>query len=58
MNAKGKIQIDKYGKTSSKKVFAGGDVAGVKGTIAWAARSGRNSAYAIIDYLKNRELEK
>ncbi len=52
INNKGKIVIDKDGKTNIKKVFAGGDVAGVKSTIAWASRSGRNAAYAIIEYLE------
>ena len=53
--AKGRITIDKDGKTSNSKIFAGGDVAGCKGTVAWASRSGRNAAYAIIDYLKGKE---
>lgn len=48
---KGKIQIDNNGKTSREKIFSGGDVAGSKGTVAWASRAGRNAAYAIIDYL-------
>ncbi len=51
---KGRITIDKDGKTSLKNVFAGGDVAGSKGTVAWASRAGRNAAYAIIDYLNNK----
>ena len=34
-----------------QKIFSGGDVAGTKSTVAWAARSGRNAAYAIIKYL-------
>ena len=51
LNDKGRIIIDKDGKTSSEKIFAGGDVAGVKSTVAWAARSGRNAAYSIIEYL-------
>jgi NADPH-dependent glutamate synthase beta subunit-like oxidoreductase len=51
---KGKITIDKDGKTSNEKIFAGGDVAGCKGSVAWASRSGRNAAYAIIDYLNSK----
>ena len=43
-----RIFIDSDGKTSNDKVYAGGDVAGVKSTVAWAARSGRNAAYSII----------
>lgn len=49
---KGRIKIDENGKTSDKKVFSGGDIAGTKGTVAWASRAGRNAAYAIIEYLK------
>lgn len=51
---KGKILIDKNGKTSKDKIFAGGDVANTKGTVAWASRSGRNAAYAIKEYLENK----
>lgn len=53
IDGKSKIIIDKDGKTNDKKVFAGGDVAGIKSTVAWAHRSGRNAAYAIIEYLNN-----
>ena len=48
---RGRIQIDDAGHTSNEKVFAGGDLAGSPGTVAFAARAGRNAAYAIIDYL-------
>ena len=37
--------------TSIKGVFAGGDIAGETQTVAWAAKSGRDSAEKIIDYL-------
>ena len=40
----GKIKVNKNYSTSNPKVFAGGDVAGVKSTVAWAARSGRDAA--------------
>ena len=50
---KGRITIDKDGKTSDPKVFSGGDVAGTKGTVAWASRAGRNAAYSIIEYLNS-----
>lgn len=53
LNDRGKIKIDKDGRTSNPKVFAGGDVAGTKGTVAFAARAGRNSADAILNMLKN-----
>ena len=52
LDEKGKIDIDGNGETSNKKVFSGGDVAGIKGTVAWASRSGRNAAIKIIEYLK------
>ena len=44
---KGYIKIDENYETSMKNVFAGGDVAGSKATVAWAARTGRNIAEAI-----------
>lgn len=52
LNDKGRILIDKNSMTSDSKIFAGGDIAGIKSTVAWAARSGRNAAYSILDYLK------
>ncbi len=51
LDKKGKIVVDEYGKTSKEKVFAGGDIAGNMGTVAWAARAGRNSAEAITKFL-------
>jgi len=50
---KGRIVVDENNQTSSQKIFAGGDLIGEKGTVAWAARSGRNSAESIIRFLKN-----
>lgn len=52
LNKWGYINIDEKNRTSNSKIFAGGDVAGCKGTVAWAARSGRDAANAIIEYLK------
>ena len=52
LDKRGRILIDKEGHTSKEKVFAGGDVTGTKGTVAFASRSGRNASYAIIKYLK------
>ena len=52
LNKWGRIQIDEKNRTSNSKVFAGGDIAGAKGTVAWAARSGRDTAYSIMEYLK------
>lgn len=48
---KGIIKIDNNYKTSKEKVFAGGDLAGSIGTVAWAARAGREAAESIKDYL-------
>ena len=53
-NKWGKMEIDETGKTSKANVFAGGDIAGVKSTVAWAARSGRDAAYAIMEYLEEK----
>lgn len=49
-NNKGYIKVDEHYETSMKNVFAGGDVAGAKSTVAWAARTGREVA----EYLKLR----
>ena len=51
LNKWGYINIDEKNRTSNPKIFAGGDIAGSKGTVAWAARSGRDAANAIIEYL-------
>ena len=51
LDDRGRILIDKDGHTSKEKVFAGGDLAGTKGTVAFAARAGRDAAYAIMKYL-------
>lgn len=51
LNEWGYINIDEKNRTSNPKIFAGGDIAGVKSTVAWAARSGRDAANSIIEYL-------
>ena len=43
---------DKF-QTSNPKVYAGGDVVGGNGTVAWAARNGRDVAKNILEELKN-----
>lgn len=48
LNKWGNIQVDEEYKTSNPKVYAGGDLAGMKGTVAWAARSGREAAKNIM----------
>ena len=55
LDKNGLIDIDANGHTSNKKVFAGGSIAGVKGTVAWASRSGRNAAFEIIKYLNQQK---
>lgn len=52
LNKWGYINIDEKNRTSNPQIFAGGDIAGAKGTVAWAARSGRDAANAIIEYLQ------
>lgn len=47
-NKWGYIAINEKMQTSIKNVYAGGDIAGEKQTVAWAARSGRNAAESII----------
>ena len=44
------IKVNEKYQTSNPKIFAGGDVAGIKSTVAWAARSGRDAATNIINY--------
>jgi len=53
LNKWGYINIDEKNRTSNPKIFAGGDIASAKGTVAWAARSGRDAANSIIEYLEN-----
>ena len=47
-NKWGNIQVNENYKTSDEKIYAIGDVAGVKQTVAWAARSGFECAKNII----------
>lgn len=49
LNKWGNIQVDEEYKTSNPKVYAGGDLAGMKGTVAWAAKSGREAAKNIMN---------
>ena len=51
LNKWGNILIDDKYKTSDNKMYSGGDVAGIKGTVAWAARSGREAAKNILNDL-------
>ena len=51
-NEWGKIKIDEHYRTNIEKVYAAGDVAGVKSTVAWASFSGREAARNIYEDLK------
>ena len=44
------IIIDKC-QTSNPKIFAGGDLAGIKATVAFASKSGKEAANNIIQFL-------
>lgn len=46
-NKWGNIEVDENYKTSNEKIYAIGDVAGIKQTVAWAARSGFDCAKQI-----------
>ncbi len=47
----GYVKIDNNHKTSIPKVYASGDLSGTKATVAFAARSGRDTAESIIEEL-------
>lgn len=47
LNKWGYIKVDEKHRTSKEKIYAGGDLAGNKGTVAWAARAGREVAEAM-----------
>lgn len=49
LNSKNYINIDENFNTSSDKVFAIGDLAGVTSTVAWAASSGRKAAQKFVE---------
>lgn len=53
LNKWGNVFIDENYKTSCNKVYAGGDLAGIKGTVAWASKSGREAAKKILEGLKS-----
>ena len=48
LNKWGNIEVNDEYKTSNPKIYSGGDLAGMKGTVAWAAQSGRETAKNII----------
>ncbi len=51
LNENGKVQIDKNMKTTSSKFFAGGNLVSDNSSAAMAARSGRDAAYKIKEFL-------
>ena len=53
LNKWGNIKINENYQTSNPKIYAGGDLAGMKGTVAWASYSGREAAKNIV-----KEIEK
>ena len=48
-NQWGNIEVNENYQASNPKIYAGGDLAGMKGTVAWAAYSGREAAKNIIE---------
>ncbi len=54
-NKWGNIVVNENYQTSDEKVYAGGDLAGMKGTVAWAAKSGREAAKNMIENLSKKE---
>ncbi len=51
LNKWGNIKINEKYQTSNPKIYSGGDLAGIKGTVAWAAKSGREAAKSILENL-------
>ena len=52
-NKYGYIYVNEKYETSTKKIYAGGDLAGSKSTVAWAAFSGRMAAESIAESFEN-----
>ncbi|MGN1012490.1 MAG: FAD-dependent oxidoreductase [Clostridia bacterium] len=53
-NEWGKIKIDENYRTNIENVYAAGDAAGIKSTVAWASCSGREAAKKIYNDLKEK----
>lgn len=51
----GYLKVNERYQTSKKKIFAGGDLIGTKATVAWAARSGREAASRIKEFLEQEQ---
>ena len=52
LNKWGNVLVDENYQTSDPKIYCGGDLAGVKGTVAWSAYSGRETAKYIVENFK------
>ena len=53
LNEKGYVKVDENNMTSKNGIFACGDLIGTKATVAFACRSGRDSAENIVSFLNN-----
>ena len=58
INKWGYIEVNEEHQTSKKGIYAGGDLVGDKGTVAWAARAGRDVAEIIKLNLKIKNRNK
>ena len=54
LDSKGYINKKNNNQTSDDKIFCAGDVCGIKNTIAWAAKSGRDAAENIDKFLNKK----
>ena len=50
-----KLNIDENYQTNNPKIFAAGDIAGIRATVAWASSSGINAAKSILKYLEKKD---
>lgn len=55
LNKWGNVEINENYQTSNPKIYSGGDLAGIKGTVAWAAKSGREAAKSILENMHKIE---
>ena len=53
LTAKGYVKINSIYMTNIKGVFAGGDFIGTKATVAWAAKTGKDAAIYMNEYVRN-----
>lgn len=51
----GYLMVNTNNQTSNPKIFAAGDLTGAKSTVAWACRNGRDTAYSIMNFIKEGE---